>query len=294
MKKWIAACLTGILLISTAMISAAAEPWSKVGENFISSDGKVIEGALEKGITISSYQNRAGVINWKKMAKQNITFAMIRLGYMDEEDPYFDVNMKNSTSHGLKTGVVFFSKALSVKEAEKEAEYVLEIIKDYDVSYPVAYSIEGQYMLNHKRNRKLITNQVNAFCKVISDAGYCPVVYGDYETLTKAMDTENIPYDIWYERYGVGNIYANRTMWQCTDSAKVDGIGSLVCLEFSFADYKEKFSGTGWRLINGIWYYYVDYKLVRADTLTIDGMDYNFGPNGACINRVEKTRKRYQ
>ena len=141
MKKWIAACLTGILLISTAMISAAAEPWSKVGENFISSDGKVIEGALEKGITISSYQNRAGVINWKKMAKQNITFAMIRLGYMDEEDPYFDVNMKDSTSHGLKTGVVFFSKALSVKEAEKEAEYVLEIIKDYDVSYPVAYSI---------------------------------------------------------------------------------------------------------------------------------------------------------
>lgn len=288
MKRWITACLAGMIAAGTCMMSVAAVPWSKVNDAFVATDGKPIEGALEKGVTISKYQNRAGAINWKKIKAQDITFAMIRLGYQDDVDPYFGRNMTSASAYGLKTGVVFFTKALSVKEAKAEAEYVLETVKDYNMSYPIAYDVESQYLLDKKRTKKQITDQINAFCKVVSDAGYRPVVYGNYEWLTKNMDTEKIPYDIWYARYGVAHKYPNRTLWQCTDSAQVDGIEGLVCLEFSFADYEKLFPGTGWRQINGIWYYYVDYRMMRACTLNIDGKDYNFGPNGACINRVEK------
>lgn len=283
-----AACLICIMVLTTATPTVAAEPWSKENGKFISADGSEIEGAVAKGVTLSKYQNRAGEINWKKLLKQDISFAMIRLGYQDDKDPFFDVNMKNAASHGIKPGVVFFTEALSSTQAREEAAYVLDCIKDYDVAYPVAYDVESQYLLDKGRTKKQITDQVNAFCKVISKAGYRPVVYGSYEWLTKNMDTEKIPFDIWYSRYGIANKYPNRTLWQCTDSAQVDGINGLVCLEFAFVDYETLFEGTGWRFINGIWYYYVNYKLVRSDTLFIDGKDYNFGPNGACINRVEK------
>lgn len=290
MKRWITAGLAGIMAFGMVLMANAAEPWTKVNGKFIGSDGKEIEGAKEKGVTITEYQNRAGEISWKKLKMQNISFAMIRLGYMDDKDPYFDVNIKNAVAHGIKPGVVFFSKALTSRQAREEASYVLDQIKDYDVAYPIAYDVESQYILSKGRTKKQITDQVNAFCKVIEDAGYRSAVYGGFEWLTKNMDTEKIPYDIWYARYGVANKFPNRTIWQCTDSGKVDGIKGNVCLEFSFVDYEELFPGTGWRFINGIWYYYVNYKLVRSSTLSIDGKNYNFGPNGACINRVEKPK----
>ncbi|MEG7531148.1 MAG: GH25 family lysozyme [Hungatella sp.] len=290
-RRWLAACLTGSMILGTAVTTAAAEPWSMVDGKFIAADGKPMEGALAKGVTISKYQNHAGMINWKKVSADYISFAMIRLGDINDKDPYFDENMRNVAAHRLKSGVLFYAQALTKKKAVEEARYVLEIVKDYDVSYPIAYDVESQKLLDKGRTKQQITDQVNSFCNTIAEAGYCPVVYGSYEWLTQNIDTQQIPYGIWYARYGVGNKYPNRTLWQCTDSGKVSGIPGLVCLEFAFTDYEQAFPGTGWRHINDFWYYYDNYKMVRATTLNIDHKDYNFGPNGVCLNRMIKKNK---
>lgn len=110
------------------------------------------------------------------------------------------------------------------RAAADEAAYVLDVIKNYPVSYPVAYDVESQYLLDNGLTPQQITDNVNAFCKVISDAGYYPIVYANNAWLTEHMDTSQIPYDIWYARYGTVNDYPNRTIWQCTQEGSVDGI----------------------------------------------------------------------
>ena len=271
---------------------------------FIRANGTAIEGALAKGITVSKYQNRAGQIAWDQVAADGVTFAMIRLGYLNDLDPYFAENMQNAAANGIRTGVFFYTQAMDEETARQEARFVLEQIKDYPVSYPVAYDVESQHLLDMGKTPQEITNQVNAFCQVIAEAGYRPIVYANNQWLTSYMDTSQIPYDIWYSRYETSvNAYPNRTIWQYTDAGTVAGITGDVCIEVAFADYSQLFPGTGWRYINGSYYYYKDYvkqtgwlldgeawyylkpdgKMAAEERCQIDGTEYGFGADGRLL-----------
>lgn len=286
LKKKAAAVLLSVLFISTPMRAYGHVPWSQVNGRWISADGKTpIDGALEKGITITKYQNKKGAIDWRKVGKEDISFAMVLLGNYDEQDPYFDENMKGAEAAGIKAGVCFYGMARNAEEARKEAEYVLDIVKDYRVSYPISYDIESSPLLDGKYTRKQVTELVNAFCREIEEAGYRAVVFGDNEWMTEYMDVRKISYDIWYSRYGMANTFANRTIWRCTESGTVNGIQGNVCLEFSFDDYEESFLGTGWRQINGEEYYFYDYRMVKDTALYIDGIRYIFDRKGRNIIR---------
>ena len=307
MRKFWRQTVTGILagmLVLQMTVPASAkltETLTQVGDQFIRANGSAVEGALAKGITISKYQNRAGAIDWERVKADGVSFAMVRLGYHNDLDPYFDENMKNAQAHGLKTGVFFYTQAMDTATAEEEADFVLDIIKDYPVSYPVAYDVESQYLLDMGKTRQEITDQVNAFCQAIAAAGYRPIVYGNNEWLTRNMDTAQIPYDIWYSRYETSvNEYPNRTLWQYTDSGLVDGITGEVCIDIAFVDYSQIIPASGWRAIGGKWYYYQDYvkqtgwlpsgdvwyylnqdgSMAAGVTLTIDGASYTFGTDG--------------
>ena len=192
---------------------------------------QAVEGALAKGVTISKYQNKAGEIDWNQVRGDGVSFAMVRLGYLNDLDPYFAANMQAASAHGIRTGVFFYTQALDEETARQEARFVLEQIKDYPVSYPVAYDVESQYLLDMGKTPQEITSQVNAFCQVIAEAGYRPVVYANNEWLTRHMDTSQIPYDIWYARYETSvNEYPNRTIWQYTKDGTVAGITGKVCI----------------------------------------------------------------
>lgn len=281
-KDKITALSLAFLLGAASPIRALGfEPWTNVNGYWISADGKaVVKGALAKGITVTKYQNRAGDINWKEIAKSDVSFVMVSLGYYDIMDPYFKNNMSNAESVGLDTGVCFYGNAVDVKGAQEEARYVLDIVKDYKVSYPIAYDVESQELLDRGMTRSQITDQVQAFCKVIEDAGYRAAVLGDNEWLTQHMETKRLPYDIWYSRYGMAHTFENRTLWRCTDNGTVPGIKGSVCLEFVFENYKETYSGTGWRTINGKQYYYKDHKMVKKAVMRIEGTMYFFDDDG--------------
>ncbi len=48
-----------------------------------------MEGALFRGVSVSKYQ---GEIDWAAAAADDVSFAMIRMGYLDSLDPTFDAN----------------------------------------------------------------------------------------------------------------------------------------------------------------------------------------------------------
>lgn len=263
-RRAAAAGLCALMALQAPTMTARAElpeQLTVTNGQFIRANGTAVEGALAKGVTISKYQNKAGEIDWNQVRGDGVTFAMVRLGYLNDLDPYFAANMQAASAHGIQTGVFFYTQALDEETARQEARFVLEQIKDYPVSYPVAYDVESQYLLDMGKTPQEITSQVNAFCQVIAEAGYRPVVYANNEWLTRHMDTSQIPYDIWYARYETSvNEYPNRTIWQYTKDGTVAGITGKVCIEIAFADYTQLFPGTGWRPINGSWYYYENYQ----------------------------------
>lgn len=303
-RRAVTGILAGVLALQMTGLPAHAkliETLTQVDGQFIRANGSAIEGALAKGITVSKYQNRAGAIDWERVKADGVSFAMVRLGYHNDLDPYFDENMRNAQAHGLKTGVFFYTQAMDTATAVDEANFVLDIIRGYPVSYPVAYDVESQYLLDMGKTRQEITDQVNAFCQVIAAAGYRPIVYGNNEWLTNKMDTGQIPYDIWYSRYETSvNEYPNRTLWQYTDSGLVDGISGEVCIDIAFVDYSQIIPATGWRAIGGNWYYYQDYvkqtgwlalgdawyylnpdgTMAAGVSQVIDGISYTFGSDG--------------
>ena len=60
---------------------------------------------------MTKYQNRAnadkGGIDWAKVAADGVNFAMIRIGYYKDMDPYYSMNMQGASENGIKTGVFF-------------------------------------------------------------------------------------------------------------------------------------------------------------------------------------------
>ena len=303
LRTAVLACMLGAAMTVTSL---GAQPWTMENGQYVDAAGAPIAGALAKGITVTKYQNRANAengIDWAKAAADGVSFAMIRVGYYRDKDPYFDRNVMEADANGIKAGVFFYTQALDVRTAIDEAEYVLKVIKDFPISYPIAYDVESQHLLDSGLTRQQITDNVNAFCRTITDAGYRPVVYANHEWLTKNMDTSQIPYDIWYARYGTINSYPNRTIWQCTDTGTVDGINGNVTIELAFADYASLIPADGWRHVDGSWYYMKDYRKqtgwVQADglwyyldpngcmisntTMDIDGVSYTFGSSGAMV-----------
>ena len=278
------------------------KPYTKVGGQYIDSEGSPIEGAVSRGISVSKYQQD---IDWSAVAADDVSFAFIRMGYVDDLDPYFDKNMREAAAAGLQVGTYLYSQALTVEEAVREAQFAVRTAKEYKISYPIAMDVESNVVVEAGLTRQQLTDIVNAFCKTVQDAGFHPIVFSYHDWLVNRMDTAQIPYDIWYARYGTVNAYPNRTVWQCTDSGTVNGIEGPVCLELAFTDYSQIIPAEGWKQIDGVWYYFRDYQkitgwiqlgetwyylnpseggaMAASVSLQIEGAEYQFGPDGAML-----------
>lgn len=276
--------------------------FTKAGGRYIDSEGNPIEGALQRGISVSKYQQD---IDWNAVAADDVSFTFIRMGYVDDLDPYFDTNMQEAAAAGLQVGTYLYSQALTVEDAVREAQFAVRTAKEYKISYPIAMDVESKVVTDAGLTKQQLTDVINAFCRTVEEAGFRPIVFSYNDWLVNKMDTSQIPYDIWYARYGTVNSYPNRTVWQCTDSGTVNGIQGAVCLEFAFTDYSQIIPADGWKLIDGAWYYFKDYQkalgwvqlgevwyyldpnnggIMAANTsLTIDGTQYQFGADGAML-----------
>lgn len=192
------------------------------------------------GIDVSFYQ---GEIDWQAVADSGIEFAMIRCGYRGSEtgaivvDEQFENNMQGALDAGLDVGVYFFSQSTGAIEAAEEANFVLELIKDYDVTMPVAFDwepLEGSRA--EDINRDELTASAVVFCEMVKDAGYTPCVYlyryiGYYEYLMERLGD----YEIWVGAPGGWpDFYYRHYLWQFSFTGSVDGVAGDVDLDMQF------------------------------------------------------------
>ena len=122
---------------------------------------------------------------------------------------------------------------------------VLENIKDYEITYPVAFDME--YIENDASridslSKSEKTEITKTFLDTIQNAGYKAMLYGDKEWLLKDIDLSKLTaYDVWLSQESDIPDYPYRfTMWQYTKKASIDGIAGYADLNISFIDYSEK------------------------------------------------------
>ena len=111
--------------------------------DYLTYDDGTVQGHL--GVDVSQFQ---GEIDWEQAADAGVEFAIVRVGgrgYTEGklyEDTYFDRNVQGALDAGLAVGAYFFSQAITVEEALEEARFVLERVRDYDLTMPVVFDWE--------------------------------------------------------------------------------------------------------------------------------------------------------
>ena len=190
------------------------------------------------GIDVSKYQ---GNIDWKKVKASGVEFAIIRLGLGYDDvlklDEYFKANIEGALANGIKVGIYFYSYAVNTKEAISHANYVLENIKDYDVTLPIAWDWENfKYWNEFGISMYDLRSMSYAYQDVIKKAGYTPVQYGSKTYLNAFW--KPFKYDVWLAIYTINMnpplFDDNFIMWQLSNTGRVPGINGDVDLDLYY------------------------------------------------------------
>ncbi len=214
---------------------------------------------IQHGIDVS-YHN--GNLDWSAIKSAGVDFAILRAayrGYGDEgtlvRDSKFAEYIRGAQSYGIPVGAYIYSQAITTAEAVQEANYILNIVKNYSLDLPIVFdyefspSSEGRTNLawaEGELNKTKMTNITLAFCNTIKSAGYDVMVYASKSFLNKNIDHEVIEdagYDVWLAHY-VNQPYINKEhpekskefnyqgtdytgdfkIWQYTSTGRIPGI----------------------------------------------------------------------
>ncbi len=238
----LAAIILAILLI-LAVILKLVSYIGGISRTKLSDEGLTHAARFEKcmtvhGIDVSEHQDE---IKWKKVKSSGADFVFIRAGYRSaesgelREDADFRTNMKKAEKAGIMRGAYFFSQALNEAEAVEEAEYLLDLVKRYDVEMPLVidYELYDGGRLQQKVEAgempasSMYHDVVLAFCRRVEKAGYESAVYANYDMLTNYMDSTLLDDEavIWAAQYGGAcDVKGNYLYWQCAEDSAVGGI----------------------------------------------------------------------
>lgn len=191
------------------------------------------------GIDVSEHN---GKIDWERVSR-NFDFAFIRVGYRGygngeiHEDKYAKDNLKAAEKAGIPFGVYFYSQAVSDKEAEEEADFVLNIVKHYNLLLPVVidfeYPTDGEgnaigRLSESRLGIKENTGIVNSFCDRVENKGYISGLYASSSVLKNNFNINDIDDTvIWAADYNDSVTFdVDYTIWQYSKTGQADGVSS--------------------------------------------------------------------
>lgn len=193
------------------------------------------------GIDVSKWN---GEIDWDKVREAGVEFVIIRAGYRGSVtgslvvDPYFEKNIRGAQRAGIDTGVYFFTQAVNEVEAVEEASMVIELLKGYDVQYPVFIDTEGAGGDGRADGLDVATRTAvcQAFCNTMESEDYRAGVYASRNWYYNQLNVDGLQnFYIWLAEYRSEPLYQGRYhMWQYTSKGQVDGIEGNVDMNLSY------------------------------------------------------------
>lgn len=188
-----------------------------------------------KGIDVSEWQ---GTIDWKKVAKDGVQFAVIHAGYgreLSQKDKYFERNYAGARAAGIKVGAFWYSYADSVKRAEDEAKTCLKVLEGKTFDLPIFFDQEYEPGIL-KLSTKTRTDIVLKFLETIKAAGRPCGLYSSTDFITTKLQANRLTdYPLWIAEYGSKLHYTGKVWaWQYTDKGRVAGIKGRVDMDHGY------------------------------------------------------------
>lgn len=194
-----------------------------------------------KGIDVSAHQ---GSIDWATVANYGMGFAILRItAKHNYDDLQFENNYAGCKKYGIPVGVYKYSYALSVAEAEEEAQSVITKLAGRGIELPVWLDLEWseQRALGSAKVEKIAL----AFLKKIKKAGYAVGIYCNMDYYNNVLTDKLKKYDLWLASYPSND---NGTLqerlrpsvgvaWQYSEKAKITGINGNVDRDVLYKDY---------------------------------------------------------
>lgn len=197
------------------------------------------------GIDVSQHQ---GNIDWQAVKDAGVTFVMIRVGgrgYGQKGVLYTDdlalSYYRGAKAAGLKVGVYFFSQAISVQEAEEEAQLVLETIEGWQLDMPVVFDWEQMQEPGSRTwsvDPRIVTDCMKSFCEKVEASGRTAMIYFNPDHSDVQFYIEEVTaYDFWLAYYTQWMDYPYKVhMWQYTNKGTVPGIEGDVDINLYFPE----------------------------------------------------------
>lgn len=190
-----------------------------------------------KGIDVSRYQ---GTIDWAKVAKAGIKFAMLRVVSSNNNgvyiDPTFEQNYKGATENGIPVGAYFFTYAKTEAAQNEEIEMMLKAFKGKTFQYPVALDIEDTNTA--AIGKDALTALVKRGLDIIDQKGYMPILYTYTNYKQNYLDMSKLSaYDLWLA--DTRSSYDGRgksAIWQYGQE-KIDGVTGDCDVNYCYKNY---------------------------------------------------------
>lgn len=201
---------------------------------------------LTYGIDVSQYQ---GLINWD-IVKNHIDFAIIRCGFGQDlpgqDDKLFKRNADECTRLNIPFGIYLYSYAKNAADAKGEAKHVMRLIKNYKMAYPIYYDLEDENTTG-KQTNEVIANIAKTFAEELEKNGYYVGMYASlYWWKTKLTDPIFNKYTRWVANYAAElNFDKEYDMWQYSSTGWVEGISTIVDLNYCYKDFPKIIKAAG-------------------------------------------------
>ena len=191
-----------------------------------------------KGVDLSIYQKG---IDYKKLAKDGVKFAILRAGISEATDTELEIHIKGCLSAGIDYGFYWYSYAKSPSAAAHEAEICLKAISKFPApNYPVFFDGEVN-SIAVSVGKKVMTDIALAFVETIEKGGYPAGIYANPDWMENKYEKARLigKVDIWLAHWtynpAVNSKYNYRQpMWQwgllCYDGIDTDA-------DLCFIDY---------------------------------------------------------
>ena len=205
----------------------------------------------KRGIDISAHQ---GDIDLSKL-KGQIDFVIIRVGYGTKGtiDTKFTRNANLCRDLGIPVGFYWYSYALDIEGAKKEAQAMINAIAPYKdiVKFGVWFDMEdadGYKKKNGMPSNKTLREMCAAFCEATENAGYYSGIYASESWFNNQLKgSEVTPYDKWVAQWPTGggkqtalNTSASKRsdvhLWQFTSQGRFSGYSGNLDTNYAYLD----------------------------------------------------------
>lgn len=199
------------------------------------------------GVSVSKKQ---GKIDFDKVKKAGIDFAMIKVGgrgYSKGEitlDDKFVEYANGFKGAGIPIGSYFSSMAITDVEAVEEANYAVAACLNYGLKYPIAIqldNVKNDDYRTKKLTNKEMTTVVKTFCDTVKNYGFTPIIMADRNFLLSKLNLLDLKdYDFWLIDDEKTDYPYDFSLWNYSDKGNINGIDGECDLNMSFVDYEAR------------------------------------------------------